>query len=799
MKNNFIIFIILSILTKNVMAENLSIKAVNISIDKKTQSTIFKDDVIIEDEIGNIIKSDYAEYDKENNIIHLKENIIFNDVDNNILRTEQATYNEILKIFKTYGKTTFKSPNGYSLEGSLISLNNKNKTIFSDNSTVVKDLDGNTINLENFEYLSSKKIFKSIGKIEVNDKKNNTYFFSQLIIDTKNNEMIGTDVKAYLNDEQFKFNEDNKPRIFANTAQFKKSGTNFQKSAFTFCNYRGGDKCPPWEFSAREMNHDVAEKTVYYENVLIKIYNVPVMYLPYFFHPDPTVKRRSGFLIPSFKNVKSLGASTTIPYFYAINDDKDITISNKIFMEHHPLVLAEYRQAFRDSRLVVDLGYTEGLKKSDAKKNIGKRSHGFLKFVKNFKKNARSNELELNLENISNRKYLKTYKIQTDLVNSDENTLENYLKFSSSGENDFFGIETTVFESLKKDNSEKYEYILPNATYSKNIINGDSIGNIDFTSNFKIKNYDTNKTNKILINDLSWNYKDLFFKNGLRSKIFSEVKNVNYDSKNVEGLKTEQTSEVFGALGYLSEIDFYKDFDEHNRHFLTPKILVRYAPGNMKQEDDGGRINNLNIFSLNRTPSSDNFENGLSATLGFNYEIDNKEKKFLFSGGQIINQKENKKMSSESSLNEKLSDFVGSANFNYNDKFNFDYKFAVDQNYKNLNYNDFNTTLNFNSVDLNLNYLKETEHYGQTEYFETNVSYLMDANEKLSIKGKRNLITNSAEYYDLSYEYFNDCLKAGLVYRREFYNDSEVEPEDSLMFKITLIPFGNLTSQTINK
>ena len=54
--------------------------------------------------------------------------------------------------------------------------------------------------------------------------------------------------------------KENKPRIFANTAQFKESGTNFQKSAFTFCNYRKGDKCPPWEFTAREMNHDDAKK-----------------------------------------------------------------------------------------------------------------------------------------------------------------------------------------------------------------------------------------------------------------------------------------------------------------------------------------------------------------------------------------------------------------------------------------------------------------------------------------------------------------------------------------------------------
>lgn len=369
-------------MAKNVFAENVSIKAENISIDKKNETTIFKDNVIIEDEIGNIIRSNYAEYDKKNNTIFLKDNITINDIDNNILKTEQATYNEILKIFKTNGKTTFESPKGYSLKGSDITLNNKKKTIFSNSPTILTDLDNNTLNLENFEYVYSKKIFKSLGKIEVKDKNDNTYLFSQIIIDTKNNEMIGTDVKAFLNDEQFKFNKENKPRIFANTAQFKESSTSFQKTAFTFCNYRDENKCPPWEFTAREMNHDTAKKTIYYENVIIKVYNVPIMYFPYFFHPDPTVKRRSGFLTPSFKNVKSLGASTTIPYFYAINDDKDVTISNKIFSEHHPLVLAEYRQAFKDASLVVDLAYTEGLKKSDSKKDTGQRSHSFFKIYK---------------------------------------------------------------------------------------------------------------------------------------------------------------------------------------------------------------------------------------------------------------------------------------------------------------------------------------------------------------------------------------------------------------------------------
>ena len=68
----------------------------------------------------------------------------------------------------------------------------------------------------------------------------------------------------------------------------------------------------------------------------------------------------------------------------------------------------------------------------------------------------------------------------------------------------------------------------------------------------------------------------------------------------------------------------------------------------------------------------------------------------------------------------------------------------------------------------------------------------------LSFKTKRNLVTNSSEFYNLSYEYINDCLRAGLVYRREFYKDSELEPEDSLMFKITLVPFGNLNSPSFD-
>ena len=83
-----------------------------------------------------------------------------------------------------------------------------------------------------------------------------------------------------------------------------------------------------------------------------------------------------------------------------------------------------------------------------------------------------------------------------------------------------------------------------------------------------------------------------------------------------------------------------------------------------------------------------NFETGLTGTFGLDYEIKNNDKNFDFSIAQIVNNEENKKMSSESSLDEKLSDLVGEVNVDIAKNINLKYNFALDQNYKDLNYND---------------------------------------------------------------------------------------------------------------
>ena len=116
------------------------------------------------------------------------------------------------------------------------------------------------------------------------------------------------------------------------------------------------------------MRHDKKNKTIYYDNAVIKVYDIPIFYTPKLSHPDPTVARRSGFLPPTFSDSKNLGSGFKIPYFWALDDDKDLTFSTKLFVSENPLFLGEYRQAFKNSNLIFDFGYTEGYKKTSKNK-----------------------------------------------------------------------------------------------------------------------------------------------------------------------------------------------------------------------------------------------------------------------------------------------------------------------------------------------------------------------------------------------------------------------------------------------
>ncbi len=798
MKNK-LIFLLLFFIFSKVSAENILIQSKNIKLNKQTEISIFENDVLVKTEENSTIKSDYAEYDKKKGFLKLKNNIIAEDDKNNLVRTNNAEYFENSKTFKSYGLTKITTSEQYTIETEDVILDKKNNLISSNKKTIIEDLDKNKIILDNFEYNISNNIFKSIGYIKITDRMGNSTEFSQVYIDTNKKEILGTDIKAFVNQNSFKYNEKNKPRIFSNSVKINENFKSFNKSRFTLCDYREGDKCPPWTIQASEMLHDKKKKTIYYDNAIIKVYDIPIFYFPKLSHPDPTVPRRSGFLPPQLINTKNLGSSVSVPYYWAIGSDKDLTFTNRMFASENPLFLGEYRQAFKNSNLVSDFGYTEGYKRTSVTKKSGDKSHFFLEFVKNFTSDKNTeNNLKLKVQSTSDKKYLKLYKIESSLADYNEDNLENSLSFLHENNDFFLGLNASIFETLKDSTDDEHEYILPEITIAKNLFSNNLLGNLDLQSNLKVHNYETNKTTKFLTNDFNWDIKDFNFKSGLNSKLFGKIRNVNYETKNVENFKESSSNELFGAIGLLSELNLYKQISDGAKHLLTPKVLLKYSPDHMRPEIAGNRLRTNNIFTLDRLDSPNNLESGINATVGLDYEINTKSNEFNFSAGQIYSKKYNKDMPDITSLDKKTSDFVASSSLKIKDKYEFNYNFNVDESFDDLTYNEFGAKFNFNPVNFDFRYLEERKHVGDKKYFSTNLNFEND-NRKISFGTKRNLVTDSAEFYNLSYEYLNDCLRAGLVYRREFYNDSELEPENTLMFKITLVPFGDIDTPNLSQ
>ncbi len=774
------------------------IQAKNITLDKDKVTTVFETDVVVKTK-NKTIKSQYVKYNKKIGLLILKKKIIAEDNDNNVITAENAEFNETKGIFKTFGPTNIVTSENYEVKGRDITINNKNKTIISNKPTTINDQEGNYIELQNFNYQVKNNIFQSIGSIKISDKLKNDYEFSQIYIDTKKKEILGTDIKAFLNDESLKINPKNKPRVFANSIKLGAKKSTFNKSIFTICDYRENDKCPPWTIQASKMLHDNIKKTIYYDNALIKVYDIPIFYIPKLSHPDPTVDRRSGFLAPTLTDTKNLGIGVSLPYFFDIGRDKNFTLTSKIFVDENPLIQGEYHQAFMNSNFLADFGFTQGYKNTSSTKKSGEKSHFFSKFIKNFTgDDGSNNSFSLAIQDVSNDKYLKLYKINSNLVDYNTNTLENHINFTHENDDLFFGFNASIFETLKESYEDKYEYILPEITIDKNLLNNDKVGNLDLQTNISTHLYDTNKLQNFIVNDFDWRSKDIFFESGLNTKILGNLRNINYEIKNVDEYKEDPTSELFGALGLFSKISLRKKQDS-SEHLLTPKLLLRYAPGSMRNETSGSRLTPSAAFNLNRLSNIHNFETGMSGTLGFDYKTTAKDREFDFSVAQVIKDVENNKMPDKSSLNEKVSDLVGSANVKLSKNFSLNYNFALDQNYQDLNFNELGTNMNFGPINFDFNYLQEKKHIGNQDYFTTKINLQNKDQGTFSFETKRNLITDSSEFYNLSYEYINDCLRAGLVYRREFYNDSELEPENSLMFKITLTPFGSINSPTFDK
>ena len=125
----------------------------------------------------------------------------------------------------------------------------------------------------------------------------------------------------------------------------------FQNGVYTACEpCRDDPKKPPlWQVKAARIIHNQTEKMMYFEDARIEFFGVPLAYLPYLATPDPTVKRKSGFLMPIYSQLDRLRLRRSrSPYYFALAPNYDLTISPRITTKQGPLLQSEFRHRLED-------------------------------------------------------------------------------------------------------------------------------------------------------------------------------------------------------------------------------------------------------------------------------------------------------------------------------------------------------------------------------------------------------------------------------------------------------------------
>ena len=790
MKNKIkklIFFLLLNMFVlTNVIAQEISFEANSIELKDNDKRIIAKNNVKIFNE-KEVIYADEMDYNKLNQIITAKGNIRIENLEENIkVFSDELTYikNEEKIILTKNVKIDFGKKLTFKTEK--IVYDKIKKQILINNLSNFTDNFGNKIISKSSNYLFNQKILK-INSVEMTDVIDNKYYFQNAIVNFQNNEMIADGVKIDFSKRSFG-NQENDPRLRGNFLYSDNNQSLIKKGVFTTCKKRE-DKCPPWQFKAQEIKHDKSKKTIYYKNAWLEIYDKPVIYFPKFFHPDPTVKRQSGFLMPKFESSSSLGDSISLPYFKVISDSKDFTFTPKIFNESEGLFQNEYRQENKNSSHITDLSFKKGKNES--------KSHFFSNTLANLELSYFENsELEINIETTSNENYLKSHKIKSEITNNNS-LLNSFLILRGSNQNTYFEAKMESYEDLTKEkSSDRYQYLLPSFEISKNFKN-----NLSLISNGYHKNYDTNIYEKVLINDLKYTSVPKINSNGLINKFNLFFKNVTTEGDNSGEYSSDFRSQNFGSILYDISYPLKKEGNKYN-NFLSGKASFMYSPNKNKNIKNLDRkINTKNIFNQNRLGLNDSVEGGQSLTFGGEYKkTDKQNRSFLTAGlASVLRDKNEEKLPTSTTINNKSSDIIGSINFKPNNNFSLDYNFSVDNDLTSTNYNFIKADLTINKFVTSFEFLQEDDEIGTENHYSNEMKLILNDSSALKYRTRRNKKTDLTEYYNLIYEYKNDCLTAAIQYNKDYYSDKDLKPNEEIFFSISILPFSSINSPSKRK
>ena len=473
-------------------------------------------------------------------------------------------------------------------------------------------------------------------------------------------------------------------RLAANSARRNEGKLNeLSRVVYSTCNACETDPLRPplWQLRAMSAVQDTENKRIEYYDGVLEMAGVPVGYFPYFSHPDPSVRRDSGLLIPSIGSSSHIGFFAAQPYYWVIDDQSDATITPMITANAGVQLGVEYRRRFNFGEISIDgsVNPREG----------GTEGAIFARGRFNIDENWRTG---FDIARTSTRDYIRDFSLGR-FVGGNSGVLPSQLYLEGFGQGAYFLLDSKMYQSISSViTNTKLPQVLPRMQYSY-FGTVDPLGgriSVD-TGAFNVVRTDgTNTRRGALI--VNWDrpftgalgdmWKLTLNTSAAGWTATSATQQPNYFVHN-----SVNTARALPQAALEVRWPFMRDAGAWGTQIIEPIVQVIAAPyigtsqfRNVPNEDSLDlEFSDANLFSLNRFPGLDRVESGPRANVGLHSAWYLGGISFDSLVGQSYRTEANKLFPAGSGLNSTVSDFVARTTVAPTNWFDITYRTRLDK------------------------------------------------------------------------------------------------------------------------
>jgi LPS-assembly protein len=594
-------------------------------------------------------------------------------------------------------------------------------------------------------------------------------------------------------------------RLVANGARRTDAHINeLSRAVYTTCNLCKEDptRAPLWDIRAREAIQDTEDKRIEYHDAVVDIYGLPVMYFPYFTQPDPSAKRQNGILVPILGYTKHLGAFIGVPYYWAIDEQSDVTFTPLIATQNGPALDLQYRRAFNNGTLRIDA--------SAANDNGSPAGHIFA-----HGQFALDDEWRwgFDINRASSAKYFNDFRVTNA---SDILTSQVYLE--GFGQGSYARLDTRFYQGLTlTTNNNQLPFVMPRYEYSF-FGEPDALGgrlSVD-TRNFNILRDNGTDTRRLALS-VTWD-RPAIGRLGDVWDVTLHMDSAAYDARKLDQqpnfvtADTASSAQAMPTVAVMLHWPFRRNAGDWGSQIVEPIVQLLAAPQNSKYQnsiipDEDSldlEFTDANLFSINRFNGVDRLEGGMRANVALHaawYFPAGAALDALI--GQAYRVNKNLAFPASSGLQNPISDFVSHVSFTPNQYLDFITRERFDASTMQIRLADAVASAGPSFLRLSAGYIyTRTNPYLQYTSPATltplntprdeitlgvNTAW---SNWKLHTSIRRDINTNKMITTLAGGSYENECFIFDMTFYRRFTSLSGDHGSTAVLFQITLKTVG---------